>query len=122
MTAGRPGSPPWPPWASLLPALRRRWVRVAPHLNDTVLRIKQTSPDIIVQTGYVPDGMSVEQAKDLRARDPICVHELEQLAGRHQFTRQPFLARRHNAAKPLAKLARLLAVARHQHDVRTALG
>ena len=25
-------------------------------LNDTVLRIKQTSPDVLIQTGYVPDG------------------------------------------------------------------
>lgn len=25
-------------------------------LNDTVLRIKQTSPDVLVQTGYVPNG------------------------------------------------------------------
>lgn len=25
-------------------------------LNDTVLRIKQAAPDVVVQTGYVPDG------------------------------------------------------------------
>ena len=25
-------------------------------LNDTVLRAKQTSPDVLIQTGYVPDG------------------------------------------------------------------
>ncbi len=25
-------------------------------LNDTVLRAKQTNPDIVIQTGYVPDG------------------------------------------------------------------
>lgn len=46
----------------ILEALGAKVVGVGAHsartidLNDTVLRIKQASPDVLIQTGYVPDG------------------------------------------------------------------
>ena len=46
----------------MLEALGAKVVGVGNHsartidLNDTVLRAKQTNPDIVIQTGYVPDG------------------------------------------------------------------
>ncbi|MFN0000111.1 MAG: ABC transporter substrate-binding protein [Burkholderiaceae bacterium] len=40
-------------------------------LNDTVLRAKQTNPDVLIQTGYVPDGnLLLRTARDQGFKPP----------------------------------------------------